>query len=97
MHFLAGNWRIILAGQKGRINKLIVKDHNNEVIDEMEGRFVGIAPPQTPHKVDYFEPADGSRIHFERKDGATFVSPPITDASAWLERSYASMFDIVRD
>jgi hypothetical protein len=97
MQFIAGIWQIILSGHNGRINQLTVKDDLGNTIEEVEGKFIGIAPPQAPHKVDFSEPAQGSRIHFARQDGATFVSPPITDASVWLERSYASMFNIGRD
>ena len=93
MQFIAGNWRITLSGPNGRINRLRIEDLDGNLIDEMEGKFAGIAPPQTPHIVNFYEPTDGSRIHFRRAEGCTFVSPPLSDSSDWLERSYASMFD----
>lgn len=95
MQLLAGNWKLILSGKHGDISMLTIIDANGTVIEEIEGKFAGIAPPQTPYKVDFFEPAEGSRLYFKRKNGVIFVSPPITDASAWLENSYSSMFNIV--
>ena len=96
MQFLAGNWKIILAGPNGSVNMLVVKNLDDQVIEEIEGKFLGIAPPQEPHKVNFSEPADGSRIHFRRKEGVTYVSPPLSDSSEWLEGSYTSMFDVAR-
>lgn len=95
MQFLAGNWKIVLSGKNGDINMLTVIDSDGTVLEEIEGEFAGIAPPKTPHKVDFFEPEKESRLHFKRKEGVIYISPPITDASEWLNNSYSSMFEVV--